>query len=128
MEHAFNIAISPDVLFAGSGWFSYLYQARDEPVDPAWVVNTIRQLVTQNEIGELAEYYLAMEWLNDPSGAKRVAKGLLKKYPSNTRLYNGYALAEWRNRNIEVTRTVLSSATTQDLVSLYCCPRTSSRN
>jgi hypothetical protein len=123
MQHAFNIAISPDVLFAGPGWFNYLYQARDEAVDPAWVVNIIRRLVTQNEVGDLAEYLMAIEWLNAPSSVKKVAKGLLRKHPSNARLYNAYALAEWRNGNVDVARTVLSSATTQNLVSLHCFPR-----
>jgi hypothetical protein len=118
-----GMAISPELLFSGNSWFRYLdqwsntFQPRDKQVDVSWVLRTLGYLVKDCGVEALAEYYLAMEWLNEPSGARKVAKGLLKKYSANTRLYNAYALVEWANNNPEVSHKVLSSATSLSLVS-----------
>lgn len=118
-----GIAISPELLFSRDSWFRYLdkwsstFQPGDTQVDVSWVLRTLGYLVKDCGVEDLAEYYLAMEWLNEPTGARKVAKGLLKKYSANTRLYNAYALLEWANNNPEVPQKVLSSATNLSLVS-----------
>ncbi|KAK4165420.1 NRDE-2, necessary for RNA interference-domain-containing protein [Cladorrhinum sp. PSN259] len=116
-----NLAISPDVLFSGSTWFKYLdkwpntQKPRDTQVDLSWVLGTLKQLVRVCGVEGLAEYYLAMEWHNAASGARKVAKALLKQYSSNLRLYNAYALIEFANGNVEVSHKVLQSATSLEL-------------
>ncbi|KAK4106659.1 DUF1740-domain-containing protein [Parathielavia hyrcaniae] len=112
-----SMAISPEVLFSGDSWFRYLdkwsntYQSGDSQVEMSWALRTLGYLVNDGGMETLAEYYLAMAWLNEPAGAKKVAKGLLKRYSSNTRLYNAYALVERANQDLEVSLKVLSSAT-----------------
>ncbi|KAK4153755.1 NRDE-2, necessary for RNA interference-domain-containing protein [Chaetomidium leptoderma] len=112
-----SMAISPDVLFSGDSWFRYLdkwsnmHEPGDTQAEISWVLRTLGYLVKDCGMEAVAEYYLAMEWLNAPTGARKVAKGLLKQYSSNIRLYNAYALVEWANHNTEVSHKVLSSAT-----------------
>ncbi|KAJ4421439.1 hypothetical protein N0V85_000200 [Neurospora sp. IMI 360204] len=115
-----NMALSQELLFSGQDWFQYLEQwsdlsnEADGEVEPSWVLETLRYLVTSCGIEQLAEYYLAMAWLNEPSGAKKLAKGLLKRYSSNTRLYNAYAMIEFANGNVDMAEKVLLSATSQN--------------
>ncbi|KXX73894.1 Protein NRDE2 [Madurella mycetomatis] len=106
------MAISQELLF-GNTWFRYLDKLSngDSRFDCSWVLGTLRSLVKACGVEGLAEYYLAMEWLNEPAGARKVAKGLLKQYSDNIRLYNAYALVESANHNPEVSYKVLSSAT-----------------
>lgn len=112
-----HMVLSPDVMFSGSNWFSYLgswrslYPEHDEPIERSYVVTTIRQLVRLFGVEELGEYYLALEWLTDPSAAKKVARAVLKQYPPNLSLYHAYAMIEWANGNLETARQVLSAAT-----------------
>ncbi|KAK0711637.1 NRDE-2, necessary for RNA interference-domain-containing protein [Lasiosphaeris hirsuta] len=120
-----NMALSGDLLFSGTTWFRYLdkwsnvYSPSADQVDVSWVLGTLKHLVRTSRVEELAEYYLAMEWLNEPKGARKVAKGLLKQYSTSLRLYNAYALIEWANQNGGVSEKVLSSATSQSLSSAY---------
>jgi hypothetical protein len=116
-----HLAISPDVLFSGRSWFSYLtswrdlYPDDDEPIERSYVLRTLRQLARNFDFEELAEYHLALEWVNDPAAAKKVAKAVLKQYPSDIRLYNAYALIEFANGNVDMVHKVLQSATGQGL-------------
>jgi hypothetical protein len=116
-----RIAVAPEILVSGRNWFEYLtswlelYPEHDEPLERSYVLTTMRQLVRTFGFEELAEYHLALEWVNDPTVAKKVAKGVLKQYPSNTGLYNAYALVEFANGNIETSRKVLQSAIGQGL-------------
>lgn len=118
-----NTAISPDVLFAGPGWFNYLagwrelYPDHDEPIERVYIRTTVRQVVRACSFETLAEYHLAMEWACDPAGAKKAAKAVLRQYPSNARLYNAYALVECANGNLETSYKVLQTAIGQGLAS-----------
>ncbi|KAK4146333.1 NRDE-2, necessary for RNA interference-domain-containing protein [Dichotomopilus funicola] len=117
VQAAGSMAISPDALFSREPWFRYLakwsdvHLRYDRQVSLSWLLRTLEQCVKRWGVGSLAEYYLAMEWVNEPARAKKVARGLLKQYGSNIGLYNAYALAEWANGNAEVSLKVLSSAT-----------------
>lgn len=115
-----NMALSQELLFSGQDWFQYLGQwstlnkKADGEVDPGWVLETLRCLVLTCGVEQLAEYYLALAWRKEPSGAKKVAKGLLKRYSSNMRLYNAYAMIEYANGNVDMAEKVLLSATNQN--------------
>ncbi|EGS17708.1 uncharacterized protein CTHT_0070500 [Thermochaetoides thermophila DSM 1495] len=113
-----GMTMSQAVLFSdGETWFRYLdawsavFRERDSQVDAGWVRRTLRHVVTAGGVEGLAEYYLALEWVNEPAGARRVAKGLLRQYSGNLRLYTAYAMVEWVNGNGEVAEKVLASAT-----------------
>lgn len=108
-----QMALSTDVLFAGDKWFSYFECTPSSDFDLVLKVTT--QLALNFDFESIGEYSLALSWKKDPATVKKAAKTFLKRYPSNTRLYNAYALAEWRQGNQEVAKKVLLSATSQDL-------------
>ena len=117
-----RMAISPEVLFSGPAWFSYLkswrelYEDRAEPIERSFILHSLRQLIRVFGVEDLAEYTLALEWLEAPAGSSKVAKAMLRQYPSNTRLYNAYALLEWGNGNSALAQKVLASVISQGLV------------
>ncbi|KAF9874019.1 hypothetical protein CkaCkLH20_08391 [Colletotrichum karsti] len=112
-----RLAVSSDLLFAGSDWFPYLCgwatisRTEGGPVDLSWIASALRQLVTLGNCKELAEYSLAVDVVNEPSSIKKRAKALIKQNPSNLGLYNAYALAELGYGNMDVGRQVVQSAT-----------------
>lgn len=108
-----KMALSTYVLFAGENWFSYFEHMPSSEID--LILKTATQIALDFGVGSIGEYSLAVAWKKDPATVKKAAKTLLKRYPSNTRLYNAYALAEWRSGNEDVARKVLQSATSQDL-------------
>ncbi|PNY23644.1 Protein NRDE2-like protein, partial [Tolypocladium capitatum] len=104
--------MSPSLLFSGSGWFTYLAVLRPgHAVDVPWVETTLKQLVHSADISGLAQYYLAVCFAREPATIRKPAKAVLKRYPTNTRLYNAYALAEFANGNFEIANKVLAAAT-----------------
>ncbi|KAK3939945.1 NRDE-2, necessary for RNA interference-domain-containing protein [Diplogelasinospora grovesii] len=118
-----NVALSQELLFNSGNWFRVLDKwttmfRADDPQVPilSWVLHTLRFLVYECKVEAMADYYLALDWLNsnsnDPATAKKkTAKALLKQYSSNLRLYNAYALMEFASGNIDMAIKVLSSAT-----------------
>ncbi|KKY38642.1 hypothetical protein UCDDA912_g01335 [Diaporthe ampelina] len=108
-----HMALSTDVLFAGKAWFSYVQHASSSELELTLKVTT--QLALNFGFDSVGEYSLALAWKKDPATIKKTARALLKRFPSKTRLYNAYALAEWRQGNEEVARKALLSATSQDL-------------
>lgn len=104
---------SPDVVFAGSDWFGFFNRDASPAYDLALAVTT--QLATSFGYEPIAEYSMGLAWNKNPSTIRKAAKALLKKWPNSTALYNAYVVAEWRNRNQDVARNVLLSATSQDL-------------
>ncbi|KAH7328620.1 NRDE-2, necessary for RNA interference-domain-containing protein [Stachybotrys elegans] len=106
-----HAATSPEVLFKQPGWFG-LFAPKSEPrgVDLGFFANVMKQL-THGPQPELSKYYMAVSFLHDPSGIKKVAKGLLVRRSNDSELYNCYALAERANGNADAAIKVLSSAT-----------------
>ncbi|KXH48374.1 hypothetical protein CSAL01_07152 [Colletotrichum salicis] len=115
-QDASRYALSADLLFAGPGWFSPFSgwtstsKDSDGPVPLAAVSNTLRLLLKSRGCQELAEYSLAIEVVNDPSNTKKRAKAFIKQDPTNLKLYNAYALAEFSNGNGEIGLQVVGSA------------------
>ena len=99
--------VSSDTLFTATGsWFSAFHSwqssvVKDEgPLESTFVLQVLKSLVTLGVGGtDLAEYFLALEVRLSPKTVKKTARYLLKKTPSNLRLYNAYALIEYRLGN-----------------------------
>ena len=110
--------ISGDSLFPAQGtWFAafndwrHKYAEDHGPVEIAWIRRTLGAIV-QCALGEdyLAEYYLALELNISPATVKKTAKGLIKRRPDSLRLYNAYALIEFRLGHASGAENVLSTA------------------
>jgi hypothetical protein len=106
-----HVTITPDVYFPGTKWFRYLNpEAPYRALDAHWVHNTTQQLALGAGVEELSIYYLAVSLLNGEAGVKKLAKSVLKRYPSSLGLYNAYALAEFAGGHTDMAKRVLSSA------------------
>ncbi|KAL6885075.1 NRDE-2, necessary for RNA interference domain-containing protein, partial [Trichoderma longibrachiatum] len=93
-----NATPSLSLLFGGSEWFHYIATNSQEPlVSSLWVYEALKQLVHGARTESLAQYYLAMAFAIEQAGVKKPAKALLKRYPTNSELYNAYAVAEYAN-------------------------------
>ena len=97
-------------------WFNSLPAWRDmytdhsEPVRYGWFRNTLQQLVQVLTIEDLAEYYLAFEWRNEPDTIRKISKTLLKQRSSSLRLYNAYATIEWWRGNRDIATAVYTAS------------------
>ncbi|KAF3770201.1 hypothetical protein M406DRAFT_87010 [Cryphonectria parasitica EP155] len=108
-----KFAASADTIFSGSDWFQFFRNDTSAESDLALAV--AMQLSTEFGYEPIAEYSMSLARSKKPAAVRKTAKALLKKWPNNTLLYNAYAVAEWRNGNSDVARSVLSSATAQNL-------------
>ncbi|KAG7104334.1 Nuclear exosome regulator NRDE2 like protein [Verticillium longisporum] len=90
--------------------FDCVFASQRGPVPLSWTANAVRQVVNTAAAESLAQYSLALDWINDPANVKKRARALLKQFPRNLRLYLAYALAEERNGNLDVARQVLVSS------------------
>ncbi|KAH7170259.1 NRDE-2, necessary for RNA interference-domain-containing protein [Dactylonectria macrodidyma] len=107
-----RVASSLDILYTETAWFSYVPQRTQyNRAELGLVVNVTRQLVHAAGIEGLGEYYLGLCSMKYGTGVKKQAKALLKRYPTNLKLYGAYALAEFANNNPVVATKVLTSAT-----------------
>ncbi|KAG5927577.1 hypothetical protein E4U42_002084 [Claviceps africana] len=111
-----SLAMSPATLFSRTGWFNCFGRADEDPdadvlaVDAPWALNTLKQLVHGADVQSLALYHLGATHVFCPSAVKRTAKAVLRKYPHAAEVYNGYALAEFANGNVDAAEKVISSA------------------
>lgn len=111
-----NLAIAPESMFS-NGWFSSfkpwreVYGNEDNgPISYSWVRNTLKQLTQSYPIEDLAEYYMAFEWINEPVTIKKVAKTIIKQHSSSLKLYNAYAMIEWSKGNQEISNGIYTAA------------------
>lgn len=110
--------ISLDSLFATYGtWFSafdawqHEYSQDRGPVETAWIRRMLKAIVQCAPSEEyLGEYYLAFEMSISPETVKKVARGLMKTRPDSLRLYNVYALIEYRLGNTSGAESVFATA------------------
>ncbi|PFH58461.1 hypothetical protein XA68_13667 [Ophiocordyceps unilateralis] len=108
---AYHARMSASLLFSGSSWFRYLDVADGEHVmDLGWVEATSKQLVSSLNLSSLALYYLGLRFARDAGSIKKDARTLLKQYPTDVRLFNAYAVAEFANGNDDLADRVLASA------------------
>ena len=107
--------LSPDSLFSSKGsWFSPFdaweteYSEDQGPLEKSCVFQTVKSLVLAGVGGDnLAELLLALELRFSPDTVRKTSKTLLKRQPSNLRLYNAYALVEYRLGNPNKAETVI---------------------
>ena len=109
--------VSPDSLFAGKHWFSAFDTWEEQcfgdggPVEPAWVLRALRPLIDICIEGEaVALYVLALELRISPETVKRTAKNILRKRPFSIRLYNAYALIEYRLAGIKSGEGIITTS------------------
>ncbi|KAI2795238.1 hypothetical protein POX_a01843 [Penicillium oxalicum] len=107
---------TPDTLFAPPNWFYSMrpwINARDDTfrLRQGWVRQTLRKLVEKfDQNCDLAEYALALEFVCDKETANKYAKRLLRSRPSSLRLYNAFALMQWRSGSQDRALVTWSSA------------------
>ena len=109
---------SNDSLFAATHvWFSafdefmYEYSQNAGPVELGWMYRILKALVDRGVGGNtFAIYVLAFECKAFPDAAEKSAKKLLKKQSSNLRLYNAYALIQYRLGKFTAAETVIIKA------------------
>ena len=111
--YAQDYQVDQDAMFPQAGeWFSAFsrYQDRciNERIKTDWVLRVVRMLTDIGVGGDVfAEYCLAFELAISPDTARKTAKRLLKKRPSNLRLYNAFAILECRLGNIGKLENVI---------------------
>ncbi|TVY42146.1 Protein NRDE2-like protein [Lachnellula subtilissima] len=99
--------VGSDLLECNSAWISNAYAKKTELEGGIFDISTVVQACFRED---LAEYYLAFEWMNEPETIKKVSKNLLKQHPSSLRLYNAYAMIESARGNTDVADGVFSAA------------------
>ena len=99
-----NFCTCSDALYARSqAWFSAFRSLRTSghelspSADLEWVNGVLESLIDTPVAGdEFLEYYIAFELFYFPNRARKAVKSLIKKQQSNLKLYNAYALVEYR--------------------------------
>ena len=109
--------VSSDSLFAEKQWFSAFDTWQDQcsgdggPVEVACVLRSLKSLISIGAGGEaIAIYVLALELRTSPGTVRKTAKNLLRKRPFSVRLYNAYALIEYRLANIKKGEGILTTS------------------
>ena len=111
--------ICSDTLFAERQWFSAFDTWQEQgfgdgsPVEVAWVLRLLKSLVNQGAGGEgLALYVLALELRITPEEVRKTAKSVLRKLPFSIRLYNAYALIEYRLADAKQGEAIITTSIT----------------
>jgi len=113
-----NFVISVDTLFPSSTWFRSLRSWVDTygeeplagPVAISFVRETLKTLTEAVASDEFAEFYLAWMYVNQPQDIKKTAKSIIKQRPTSLRLYNAYALIEWRSGKKDSAFNIFNAA------------------
>jgi hypothetical protein len=110
--HLDRFLLTPEIMFDKEESLPQPFSRRNVlHSDGLFVRQALLELVN-HDIGSdaLAEYYLAYENVNFPGTARKAAKRLLKQHSSSLRLYNSYALIEWRSGNRAAAARVWATA------------------
>ncbi|KAI9808218.1 MAG: hypothetical protein M1825_004675 [Sarcosagium campestre] len=109
-----NFDCSTFEIFSRRGTWVSAFQSTVQPSNSShhpWIRQTLRSLLAAGVGGySLAEYFIGFELAYYPSSVRKTARDLVKKHPSSLRLYNAYALVEWRLDRIEAARKVFATA------------------
>ena len=111
--------VCSDTLFAEQQWFSAFDTWQEQcfrdgcPVEVAWVLRSLKSLVNQGAGGEaVALYVLALELQISPEKVRKTAKSVLRKLPFSIRLYNAYALIEYRLADAKQGEAIITTSIT----------------
>ena len=107
---------STDSMFASS-WLSSVNGWKIEmaydggPVEIDWIGRVLKSFVDLGAGGnELAEYLVAFQYKMSPKSARQTVRSLLKRQSSSLRLYNSFALLDFRSGNSSIASTVMATA------------------
>jgi hypothetical protein len=121
-----RVAATPELLFPapGNGWYQSLHAAGQHTSPEVELAHQVFRQLVQARVPvaeeDVALCYMSLSSIQEPSTTKKIARNLLKQYPTRFALYNGYALAEHGRGNKDVAKTVLASATDLASVSCHC--------
>ena len=111
--------VCSDTLFAEQQWFSVFDTWQEQcfgdgcPVEVAWVLRSLKSLVNQGAGGEaVALYVLALELRISPEKVRKTAKSVLRNLPFSIRLYNAYALIEYRLADAKQGEAIITTSIT----------------
>ncbi|KAL2038659.1 hypothetical protein N7G274_008707 [Stereocaulon virgatum] len=108
-----NCRLSSGVLFAATGtWFSpfdaWQGSGNQDSPEMTWIIRALKTLAFSGVGGDsFAEFFIALELRLSPDGVRKTSRTLLKKQPANLRLYNAYALVEYRLSNMSKGEDVI---------------------
>ena len=109
--------VSSDSLFAEKQWFSAFDTWQEQcvgdggPVELSWVLRSLKLLINAGAGGEaVALYVLALELRTSPETVRKTAKNLLRKRPFSIRLYNAYALVEYRLADCKKAESIIATS------------------
>ena len=105
--------VDQDTLFSSPGeWFS-AFSGQSErfthgPLAVGWILQTMHTLITHDFGGdEFAEYCLGFELAVSQETVRKTAKGLLRRKPTSLRLYNAFALLQYRLESFKKCEDVI---------------------
>ncbi|KAI6783899.1 uncharacterized protein J7T54_001775 [Emericellopsis cladophorae] len=102
---------SADLLTSNETWYSFLRSvASSATLNTDWSQRGTMQAIQGLGLGASAPYVLALGAANPETNLKKLAKGMLKQYPTDAALYNLYAVIEQAQGNNDTAVKVLSSA------------------
>ncbi|KAG9257256.1 NRDE-2, necessary for RNA interference-domain-containing protein [Emericellopsis atlantica] len=102
---------SADLLTSNETWYSYLRSvASSATLSTDWSQKGTMQAIQGLGLGASAPYALALGAANPETILKKLAKGMLKQYPTDAALYNLYAVIEHAQGNNDTAVKVLGSA------------------
>ena len=111
--------VCSDTLFAEQQWFSAFDTWQEQcfgdgsPVEVAWVLGSLKSLMNRGAGGEaVALYVLALELRISPGTVRKTAKNVLRKLPFSIRLYNAYALIEYRLADAKQGEAIITTSIT----------------
>ncbi|KAJ5679854.1 hypothetical protein N7462_008098 [Penicillium macrosclerotiorum] len=111
--HTTDTLFAPEDWFYSFHWWSKNILVRSSSIDCTFARRVLKFLAGHfNTNSELAEYALALEFAVDRRAAKKSAKSLLKSRSSDLRLYNAFALMQWRDGAQAIANQVWSTALT----------------
>ena len=109
--------VSSDSLFAEKQWFSAFDIWQEPccgdggPVEVAFVLRSLKSLISLDAGGEaVALYVLALELRISPGTVRKTAKDILRKRPFSIRLYDAYALIEYRLAGIKKGEGIITTS------------------
>ena len=106
--------VSTDSLFAVKQWFSAFDSWQEQcsgdsgPVEVAWALRLLKSLISVGAGEEaMALYVLALELRTSPGTVRKTAKTIIRKQTFSIRLYNAYALVEYRLTGTERGESII---------------------
>ena len=113
-----SFSVSLDTLFAQPlSWFSAFQSWASKKKEASyrillgWLRRSLETIINAAAAEvELLQYFIAFELYFNLESARKLSKSLIRKHPSNLKLYNVHALVEYRLGESEKARDILKKA------------------